>query len=94
MQLVIIGAELLPFHLADGVGRQYVSVLCDFIDPRLELPQPLLHEECVGEGEDLEQAGALRGPHERDWSEVRELKSLDWLGSGTPNGRILVPHSN
>jgi hypothetical protein len=25
---------------------------------------------------------------------VRELKSLDWLGSGTPDGRILVPHSN
>lgn len=66
VQLVVIGAELLPLQLAHRVHCQHVAVLCDFGDSSLELAVALFHEEGVSEGEDLQQAEALRRPHQRE----------------------------
>jgi hypothetical protein len=64
VELVIVGAELLPLHLAEGVHIEDVRILGYLGDPAFELPESVLHEEGISEGKHFEHAVVLVSSHQ------------------------------
>ena len=92
VDLVIVGAELLALNFAERVEVEDVRVAGELADPVLELAEAFLHEEVVGEGEDLEQTVGFAASHERDWPEMGKLEVLDGFGGRQGKGGLLVSH--
>lgn len=84
MELVIVGAELLPLQLVEGVHIKDVGVLGYLGHPAFELPESVLHEEGVSEGKHFEHAVVLVSSHQGQRPQMSLVHKLYRLRTATP----------